>query len=201
MPVLSSRLTSQKIKTHRVSYFQRKPSGILETDAASFQPILILLPDDTVAIILGLTQLDRAALLTGSPSPLSVKACRLRTALESKGGLSVSEMPAGSPVERCPWSQWMLASPFARTLISQGGADGAHYHDKLLTANLHCLSYLQFALLLKCSASNLPLSASKSSLVWGPSFPGTETTDSAARMSAAPSRLHHLLLPTLIPLW
>lgn len=76
-----------------MSYFQRKPSGILETDAASFQPILILLPDDTVAIILGLTQLDRAALLTGSPSPLPVKACRLRTALESKEGLSVSEMP------------------------------------------------------------------------------------------------------------
>lgn len=30
----SSRFTSQKIKTHRMSYLRRKPSRLLETDAA-----------------------------------------------------------------------------------------------------------------------------------------------------------------------
>lgn len=41
-----------------MSYFRRKCSRILETDDASFQPVVILLHRDIVVITLGLTQLD-----------------------------------------------------------------------------------------------------------------------------------------------
>lgn len=55
----SSRFTCQEIKTHRMSYFRRKCSGILETDDAFSQPaVILLLHEDIVVITLGLTQLD-----------------------------------------------------------------------------------------------------------------------------------------------
>lgn len=45
----SSRFTCQEIKTHRMSYFRRKRSRILETDDAFFQPIVILLLHQDIA--------------------------------------------------------------------------------------------------------------------------------------------------------
>lgn len=120
-----------------MSYFRRKCSGILETDDAFFQPVVILLlHEDTVVITPALTRLDRSrisALL--STSALSKSRLRLSSQLSHTNqtpGLRENKREAG----RLPGRHFtlrtssppMLTRPSALIFIGQWAVAFPSYH-------------------------------------------------------------------------